>query len=292
MAGGVFAFVVLMIILLCVGFFGIAAGIVGLILFNKARKKGKKFGKPLIAVSAVVLALSVLITVLPVGWGVFLFKVNTDIPDDYVETEIVIEENGYQEKAFTANGVKYECVEIEDVVACGEEYFSNPIFSYRTENFADRDLWGNYYKIENENGFNIVAGMFGQFFCPVDEKEKVTAFYNDDNNFAWWLCDNEYNQEKKVGHDGQKVLDELYKISDSKPDTILKVVDWGTQEDYVFDFISEDNLFIKSQSISIWKIEGKYYLQISAVSNTGENHFLEVVEIDSESAEKLIESIK
>ena len=79
MAGGVFAFVVLMIILLCVGIFGIAAGIVGIILFNLARKKGKKFGKPLTIVSAVVLTLSVLITALPVGYGVFIYVMNLKI---------------------------------------------------------------------------------------------------------------------------------------------------------------------------------------------------------------------
>ena len=79
-------------------------------------------------------------------------------PSDFVETDIVIEENGYQDARFTADGVVYEVLDFE---ANDDAYIENPIFTYKTEGFLNRSQCGNYYKVENPQGFNIVADYYG-----------------------------------------------------------------------------------------------------------------------------------
>ena len=290
MAGGVFAFVVLMIILLCVGIFGIAAGIVGIILFNLARKKGKKFGKPLTIVSAVVLTLSVLITALPVGYGVFIYVMNLDNPDRTPQTEIIIQEETYQYERFTADGVVYERVEIDELSPIYSEW--EPAFSYVSKSIFG-DTYGTYDKLIIENGFNIVAGDSGEVFCPVAEKEEVEAFYGDDNNYKW--CYDEYSiyEPIAVEDDGQKVLDELLKTYKSKPETVKVKIEYENFEKYWFEQLSNDGVFSKN-TIMVYEYNGKYYMEISDLTSWGDDAFfkIEAVEIDKTDAEKLIESIK
>lgn len=294
MAGGVFAFVVLMTILLFTGIGGIAAGIVGIILFNHARKKGKKFGKPLIAVSAVVLAWSVLITALPIGYGVFLYVMNSDVHDEYVETEIVIEENGYQGERFTADGVVYERLEIGGMYPIGEEYFENPIFSYKEERVEDGVLWGNYYELKNDYGFNIVVGNYDEIFCPVDEKEEIIEFFSDENNFTWWSLNKDLESQKEVGADGQKVLDELFEIKNGNNKTVLmKPDDLAGSNDYYFERVTKDNLFAKDQ-ICIRERDGKYYLEKSFVyiSDYNGEDLIEGYELSDDMIKRLKEALK
>jgi len=295
MAGGVFAFVVLMIILLCIGFGGIAAGIVGTILFNKARKKGKKIGKPLIIVCSIILAINIVVTAIPIAFFTQIVIANTQPPENFVETAIVIEEDGYQDETFTADGVVYEA--IYEFYVNGEDYLSNPIFSYKTSGFMNGSQCGNYYKVENEKGFNLVADDIGGLFCPADEMEEVFKFYGNNDYYDWWICDDDYNPSKRVGEEEQKIADRLYELYLSNAPITTKEVDWEINEEYWFDFASEDKLFIKD-SLQIWKINSKYYIQTSdfygeeEVEMDGSKFKIEAIEIENVDVEKLIASVE
>ena len=112
--------------------------------------------------------------------------VNSTPPDGFVETEIVIEENGYQDTRFTADGVVYEVLDFE---VYDTDAISNPVFSYKTDGFLNRSQCGNYYAIDNNQGFNLVIDEFGLLFCPVEERETVITYYMDIANLDGYYVD-------------------------------------------------------------------------------------------------------
>ncbi len=290
----VVAGVLFFIIMLVSGLFGIGAGIVGIVLSNFARKKGKKFGKPLIIVCSIILAINVVVTAVPVTFFTQMFIANTQPPENFVETAIVIEEDGYQDESFTADGVVYEV--IDEFYVGGDDYLSNPIFSYKTSGFMNGSQCGNYYKVENEKGFNLVTDDIGLLFCPIDEKEEVIKIYGNNDHYEWWICDDDYTPSKKVGDEEQKIADKLYDIYLSNAPIVTVVIDWEVNEEYWFDFVSIDNLFTKD-SLQIWKIDSKYYIQTSdlygeEVEWDGSKIKIEAIEIENVDVEKLIASIK
>lgn len=294
MAGGVFAFVVLMIILLCIGFGGIAAGIVGTILFNKARKKGKKIGKPLTIVSAVVLSISILITALPFCAYVF-FYVNA--PKESPKTDIIIEERVHQDERFTADGVVYEYIGIDNLEVLGDD-FSEPLFSYEVKFYLFPSSWGCYYKLENDYGFNfVIDDNMGRIYCPADEKEKAREFLNDNSRYEWHY--NNYDSEadfddvgKLINDDGQKFLFNLLDTYNSEPETIRIKAKFEDYNEYEFELYSKDNFFAKDV-LTITEHKGKYYIETDDVKflGTTETYTAEVIEIDDVSAKKLIDSL-
>ena len=183
--GALFA-VIFLLILLMIGTFGILAGIVGLIIGRKRRMVKNPLSKALTAVFAVILSIGVTITLIPVGFFTFIVMVNSTPPDGFVETEIVIEENGYQDTRFTADGVVYEVLDFE---VYDTDAISNPVFSYKTDGFLNRSQCGNYYAIDNNQGFNLVSDEFGLLFCPVEERETVITYYMNIANLEGYYDD-------------------------------------------------------------------------------------------------------
>ncbi len=191
---GAIAAIVFFLFLLIVGTIGLVAGAIGLIISRKKRKKGKPISKVLTLVFAIVLSISIPITLIPVGFFSFIVIVNTMPPDGFVETEVVIDENGYQDTRFTADGVVYEVLDFE---VYDTNAISNPIFSYKTDGFLNGSQCGNYYAIDNNQGFNLVSDEFGLLFCPVEERERVIAYYTDIANLGGYY-DNWNEREFKL----------------------------------------------------------------------------------------------
>ena len=109
--GAVFG-VLFFIWLLIVGLSGIELSIAGIIVSSIFSKKGKRFANPLKVASIVLLTIYALITLIPTGYFSFIFVANTMPPEDYVETKITVEENGYQDERFTADGKVYEVIDL------------------------------------------------------------------------------------------------------------------------------------------------------------------------------------
>ena len=114
--GALFA-IVFFLILLAIGIIGIVAGIIGLIIGGKRRKAGKTFSPVLSVIFSVILSIGFMITLIPVGFFSFIVIVNSVPPDGFVETEIVIEENGYQDTRFTAAGIVYEVLDLWSILS-------------------------------------------------------------------------------------------------------------------------------------------------------------------------------
>lgn len=112
-------------------------------------------------------------------WGGYVVLSHALPDSDYIKTDIVIEENGYQDEQFTANGVVYEALPLSanDLVC---KNLATAVFTYKTEGFLNGYLTGNYYRIENEKGFDLVWNGVDRLFAPVSEREAILAYYFDE----------------------------------------------------------------------------------------------------------------
>lgn len=179
--------VVFLLGLLTTGIVAILAGIIGILIFRRMRKKGKPVGKALTVISAIVLGVGCLMTVIPGGFFAFIVYVNSVPPEGFVETGIVIVENGFQDTRFTADGVVYEVL---DLKLHDSDCNSTPVFTYKESGFLNRSQWGNYYLIENAQGFSLVRDNYtNNLYCPIEEREDVIDYYTNDANIDWYYDD-------------------------------------------------------------------------------------------------------
>ena len=199
--GAIFAFI-FFLSLLGIGIVGIIAGTIGLIIGGKRRKIGKPLSKISTVVFAVVLSIGIISTLVPVGFISFIVVVNSTPPEGFVETETVIEENGYQDTRFTADGVVYEVL---DFKVYDTDAISEPVFAYKTDGFLHGSQCGNYYAIDNSQGFHLVSDEFGLLFSPIEEKESVIAYYTDLANLCGYY-DNWNGHEFKFSNDENQVI--------------------------------------------------------------------------------------
>lgn len=187
---GALFLIIPLIILLLLGIFlglaGVTLGMIGAVI----RKRNTKIGKPTSSafgiLCSVALVVGSIMTILPTAFFGFILLVNTLPPDGFVQTDITIEEDGYQDTRFTADGVVYEVLSMElyDLAAMGE-----PVFTYQTSGFLNGSQCGNYYLVPNEGDFSLVCDEFGVIFCPAEQKEAVYAYYYETQHHAYFLGD-------------------------------------------------------------------------------------------------------
>lgn len=177
---------ILFIILFIIGIIGLAIGIVGIMIIHKKKKNGSKIPKFLNILFITFSSLGSLFILIPLSFTTIFILMNTLPPEDYVETDIIIEENGYQATKFTANNVVYEVLEFE---LYDSSILTKPIFSYKTQGFLNGSQCGNYYEIENSQNFNIVSSKTGVLFAPTEEIDKIYDYYKNPNNLdAYYDC--------------------------------------------------------------------------------------------------------
>ena len=174
------------IILAVLALLGIAGVICGLLgrkgelekqKLAHARKSKKSASTPASAKNYTILAALSAVFALAFGiWGIYIFLFHALPDDSYVKTDIVIAENGYQDQRFTADGVVYEALPLTvDDVACGEQ--ATAVFTYKTKGLLNGYLTGNYYRIQNEKGFDLIWNGLDRLFAPADQKDAVLAYY-------------------------------------------------------------------------------------------------------------------
>lgn len=187
---GATAFVLIMIVMLFAGVIGFFIGLAGLIVSIILRKFGKKWATILIVITAIVLIVSLVIALIPIGFFTFIYRVNTEPPLDFVETDIVIEENGYQEERFTADGVVYEVLPLEaDFEGCSA--IATPVFSYYTEGFLKGSQCGNYFDLAVSADFTLIWDGLNLLFSTAEEREEILTYYDEaaDSAVAWSFFD-------------------------------------------------------------------------------------------------------
>ena len=72
-----------------IGIIGVGVGFIGLMIGRKRKKEGKLFSKGLTIVIAIVLSISIVVAVIPIGFFPFVVIVNSLPPEGFVETEII-----------------------------------------------------------------------------------------------------------------------------------------------------------------------------------------------------------
>lgn len=190
----VLAGVIFFIILLISGIVGIIISIAGLIISRVMRRSGRRFAKAVKVISIIWLIGSIVLTAIPTSFFGFIFYINSTPPEDYVDTDIIIEGDIYQNDYFTADGKVYRLLDLDAYYdGCKEK--ATPVFSYKPEGILNRAQWQNYYRIENERDFDLIWNGSNELFCTDDEREAIIEYYNS-SEYAWTYTDvTDYDEE-------------------------------------------------------------------------------------------------
>lgn len=259
---GAISCLIFIIWILVLGLNGIGFSIAGIIVFSIFSRKGKRFAKPLKIVSIVLLIVSSLITVVPVGFFGIIVAMNVLPPEDYVETDVVIEENGYQDVRFTADGKVYEVLYL---YVDSEDYIGKPIFSYKTSGILNGSQCGNYYLVENPNNYNLVCDWAGLLFAPVDEKKEVLEYYLSLENLDYYFV---YGMEQKVLIDDSFGSELSLFLSEdlSNKETTTFILE--TADTYEIETISKDGLIHISTHSFLCLNNSVYYIYESSFEDS------------------------
>ncbi len=209
--GAVF-YLTFLIILLLAGLVVLALGIVFLILRDRRKK-------PFSILTGIFLPLGISLCVFPVGFFLFLRSSNAQLTCDYVNTGIMIE-SGYQEGAFTANGIDYEPLEVQvrnEALVKGA-----PVYSWDISSAADRFFGyydrGNYYTVENGPGLDILCSshtLQPHLWCRSDQLAEATVWYADTVNYQWCTVTESY--ELLTPQPDSKMMDAFLLAQDIEP---------------------------------------------------------------------------
>lgn len=175
---GSLAFLIIMGILVVLGLGATVVGLIGLIIC------AKKQHKALSGIFTAVMIVGILLIVFPgILVGGILYT-NTVPPADFVETHIVIEGDIYQDDSFTADGITYRKLEL---IAQDEpcRMAASPVFSYMPDGILNRSQWCNLYRLENGQNFDLIWDGYSTFYCPEDQADTITDYY--ENGPRMWL---------------------------------------------------------------------------------------------------------
>lgn len=192
---GALAGVIFFIILLIAGIIGIIISIAGLIISRIMRRSGRRFAKAVKVISIIWMIGSIILTAIPTSFFGFIFYINSTPPEDYVDTDIIIEGDIYQNDYFTAGGKVYKLLDFEAYYD-GCKSKATPVFSYKPEGILNRAQWQNYYRIENEHDFDLIWNGSNELYCTDDERKAITQYYNS-VEYTWMYVDvTDYDEDE------------------------------------------------------------------------------------------------
>lgn len=256
------AFVILLLILLICGIGGLFFGIVGLSVGILLRKNQISWSKPFAVFGAIILAFSIPMTLIPAAFFGFVYYVNTVPPLEFVETEIVIEEDGYQDERFTADGVLYEVLPLPaDYDGCYP--IATPVFSYYTEGFMNGSECGNYYRLENDSGCELIWDGDQRLFARLELHESIVAYYQTCPT-KWYYYDwTDYEGEELIGipltPEAEKAAGALYALDSDAQSAERLTLPAADYIDLTLHEVSADGI-VYFDSISIGIINGDVFL--------------------------------
>lgn len=172
------AFLALIVLL---GLAALVGGIVGLCIIHKKDFPRKGLATGLLIAA---LVLGTLMMLLPIGFVGFILFSNFSVVSDFTETDIVIEEPGYPEQSFTADGVVYEMLPVcTNFDYCIDH--SEPVFTFTWEDLLGVETFGNLYRVENPQDFDLIWDGCDVLYCPADQTETVMAYYSGMEGIQW-----------------------------------------------------------------------------------------------------------
>lgn len=176
------------IVMLGLGILGIGLIILSIILLKIKDVNGLK------AVAIILLILGICGCAAPVGMILYM-RMGDAINSKQLDTGVKVVWDS--EGSFTYDGVKYVAVELEDDVFWYDVLYDEE----REASFnIGEESWENdecdvAYKIESGAGMTIYE-ILAILYCPETEVEKVQKYYQDDQNYIWYM-ENE-NSEARV----------------------------------------------------------------------------------------------
>ncbi len=240
------------ILLLEIGTAAIVCGIIGLVILNKKRRAGTPLPKVLGVIFPIVLSIGIATAAIPVTFLSYLvadgIMYSVMESEDFVQTDITIDEVGYQDEKFTANGVVYEVLDF--TLTFEEDIASEPVFTYKGDGLFSASECGNYYSVENEQGFDLVSDGCETLFCPTTEKERVIEYYTDITRLNvyyddWGEC------RYKLSSDEKQVVQKLLDTDiESLPEEKIVLED---AEEFGIEVVSRDKLlYVKNYEFLIF----------------------------------------
>lgn len=184
---GAIAGVIFFIILFVSGIVGIIISIAGLIISKVMRKSGNRFAKAVKVISIIWMIGSIILTAIPTSFFGFIFYINSKLPENYVETDILVEGNIYQDDHFTADGKVYRLLDFEaNSDGCKDK--ATPVFSYKPMGILMRSQWTNFYRIETDQDFDLIWNGDCALYCTDDDREEIIEYYGT-CGYQWTYCD-------------------------------------------------------------------------------------------------------
>lgn len=285
---GVVFFVVFLLLLLGFGAIFSVVSLVFLILLTRKKRAGMKHRKLLITVCSVILGISLIVTAVPIGCFAFTIFVNVLPPHDYVDTGIVIAEDGYQSERFTANGTVYEAL---DMSTCHSNV-GEAVFSYKKSGFLNGSQCGNYYRVENPHGFDLVCDRYDNLYCPAENAQKIKAYY--DSGSTNWYMDADRDSTGTSYSENTRVDDELAGMLDYYYESPLhrQPVIYDRIEESVAVYLycsSSDNVVLHDIEYLEYS-DGRMYVSESTFTTDDGRFMTKVTVLPEELEQKLLDS--
>lgn len=151
---------------------------------KKRARAGGRWARRIRKLAVVGIVLGANALILPLIFFGFALKMSATPPDDFVDTGIVIEEEGYQLEEFTADGVLYQRLLFNAASEHGEA-----VFTYKQGGWYTASQWGNYFRVENGVGCDLVSDRHGGLFCPKDQYDRVVQAYESarETDSIWYV---------------------------------------------------------------------------------------------------------
>ncbi len=240
-------------------------GIGGEALFATLMVRGKRFGKPLLVVSAVVTRIGALVALTPMLLFGLIVTANFFPSSDFVKTETAIEFTDDTWESFTADGVTYVCIDDINSNWGPPHNVWTPVFHYIPDALVERYLSFNCYSIQNDSGYELIDAD-GWLYCKAEDKNAVLDYYLNESKRTYYF-DTQYSDFGDYGEEDyrlpseiENVLDELCSLdqkalelkeftfyNDDEPDTIS------------IDVISEDGAVVYDY-LWLGYLNGQFYI--------------------------------
>ena len=215
-------------------------------------------------------------------WGGYLFLTHALPGSGYVKTDIVIEEAGYQNERFTADGVVYEALPLNvNEKVCST--LADAVFTYKTPGLLNGYLTGNYYRFQNSQDFDLIWNGLDVLFAPVEEKDKILSYYNGEA-LEWKYYDYasvEWDEEPQgvaLSEEASAAMQAYLKLDKASLPTEKVIPE--TYTTIAIESYSKDGIVSFDLWFVVW--EGKVYLQLDSATTNDQREELTLAALPDE----------
>lgn len=235
---------------------GIGVAILGVVLIALSASGKRKAG---CAAGAVILVLGCLL----LGFPLFLFGgillENTVIPEDFMNTDIVVEGEPYRDGGFYADGIYY--VELrEDAYYAGCRPVAEAVFAYKPDGILNQSQWHNFYRLENAGDFDLIWNGEGRLYCPEEQVDALRDYYMGRESYWNWVDWENDDDKICLPPEAQELLDAFMDNGNPSVERIPGAVDRSMvlhefSDDYlmildsIYLIITEDGIYLNTETI-------------------------------------------